>query len=123
MRLFQIPEVKTTPRLPATPPVQPNRGASGVSDPTIVKQVPIQNFGGDVLIGSGVDVTIDATLQFSDRCTGLLLQAATGGVQVSINGSALRTVVSDQAINDASIRQVRIKTDALGSVILQLHGV
>ena len=124
MRLFEVPGLIRTPVVPAPPPVVPNPGAAGSNPtPSIVKQVPLQSFGGDVLIGALADTTIDATLQFSDRCTGLLLQAATGTVQVSINGSALRTVVSDQSINDASIRQVRIVTGAASSVILQLHGV
>ena len=123
MRLFELPGIIRTPVIQPPPPVAPNPGASGVSDPALVKQVPIQNFGGDVLVGASSDVTIDATLQFGDRCTGLLLQMVTGTVQVSINGSALRTIANDQAINDASIRQVRIVTAAASSVILQLHGV
>jgi len=53
----------------------------------------------------------------------MLLQGITGTVQVSINGSAFRTVITDQAINDASIQTVRVQTAALSSVIIQLHGV
>jgi hypothetical protein len=124
MRLFEIPQVIRTPQVPAPPPVVNNPGAAGSNpDATIVKQVPLQTFGGDNLVGASADITFDATLVFSDRCTGLLLQAATGTVQVQINGGALRTVVSDQAINDASIRQVRVVTGVASSVILQFHGV
>ena len=125
MRLFGVPELTRTPQMVAPPPVSQNPGAAGNADTstTIVKQLPIQTFGGDNVIGASADVTIDATLQFSDRCTGILLVGATGTVQVQINGGALRTIVSDVAINDASVRQVRIVTGAASSVIVQLHGV
>lgn len=118
MRLFAIPEVKRP--MPATQPV-----AAGPSTfaATVVKQLPIQNFGGDILVGASADTTIDATLAFSDRCTGMILQGATGTVQVSINGSAFRTVTTDQAFNDAAIQTIRVKTGLLSSVIVQLHGV
>lgn len=120
MRLFEKPQVVTTPVMPAPPQVR-NPGAV-VEKAILVKQEPIQSFGGDVLVNASSDVTIDATLQFGDRCNGLLLVAVVGTVQVQINSGALRTVASDQAINDAYIRQVRIVTGVGSSVILQLHG-
>ena len=119
MKLLGLPEV-VHPPMPVTQPV-PSGAQTFAATP--VKQIPIQTFGGDLLVGASSDITFDATLQFSDRCVGVLFQAATGTVQVSINGSALRTVVADQAINDASIRQVRVVTGAASSVIVQLHGV
>ena len=118
MKLFEIPEIH-----PPMPPTQPVPSGAQTFAANPVKQLPIQSFGGDILVGASSDLTIDATLQFSDRCVGLLLQGATGTVQVSINGSALRTVISDQAINDASIRQVRVVTGLASSVIVQLHAV
>lgn len=118
MKLFQLPSLH--PNLPATQPVA---GPVPTADAIIVRQRPIQTFGGDILVGASTDITIDATLQFAELCTGVLLQGATGTVQVSINSSALRTVITDQAINDASIRQIRVITGALSSVIVQLHGI
>lgn len=118
MRLFEIPQVR--PGMPATRPVET---AMTPTNPGLVKQQPIQNFGGDILVPASSDVIIDATLQFSDRCTGVIFQLAIGTVQVSINGSAFRTITNDQVINDAFIRQIRVKTDALSSIIVQLHGV
>ncbi len=121
MKLFGIPEAFHP--MPAPPPVLQNPGAAGTSDPAIIKIVPIQVFSGDIAIAPGTDVTIDATLQFGDRCTGLVIQGVVGLVLISINGSALRTIISDIAINDASIRQVRVNAVAAGATVnIQLHG-
>ncbi len=117
-KLFGIPVVG-----PAWPATQPVASGPATFEATTVKQLPIQNFGGDITVGASADIFIDATLPFSSRCTGMLLQGITGTVQVSINGSAFRTVITDQAINDASIQTVRVQTAALSSVIVQLHGV
>jgi hypothetical protein len=106
------------------PKTQPVPGPVGTGPVVANKPVPIQTFGGDILIPAGSDVTIDATASFSDRCTGALLLSASGpGVQVSINGSALRTVVNDQAINDAAIQTIRVITAVGSSIIVQLHGI
>jgi len=119
MRLLeQIPKV--VPFMPKTTPV-PSGVATFAAAP--VKQLPLQTFGADNLISASQDVTIDVTLQFGDRCVGMLLVSTTGTVQVSINNGGFRTVTTDQAINDASIQQVRIKTGVASSVIVQFDGV
>ena len=118
MKLFGISEIHRS--MPVTQPVPAGPAAFAA---TVVKQLPIQTFSGDILVGASSDVTIDATLAFSDRCTGIVFQSAAGTVQVSINGSAFRTLVSDQAINDAAIQNIRVRTGLLSSVIVQLHGV
>jgi hypothetical protein len=111
--------------MPCTPPVD-QRPAGGIptnsNDVVVVKELPIQTFGGDIAVAASSDVTIDATLTFADRCTGYVLQGITGTVQIAINSGALRTVDSNQALNDAYIRQIRIVTAAASTAILQLHG-
>ena len=88
-----------------------------------VKQVPIVTFDGDQVIGSGQVVTINVFERMGGRCTGFVLVSVVPGVQVSINNGGFRTIPSDVAYNDINLKTIAISTDAVGSCILQLHGV
>lgn len=119
IRTAQLPT--ETPSIPAPPPAP---GPTATGEPvTVTKEQPIQTFGGDYSFTAGQDVTIDATQVFGDRCTGIVFQGVVGTVQVSINSSPLRSILTDLAINNASIRQLRVITGAASSVVVQLHGV
>jgi hypothetical protein len=60
---------------------------------------------------------------YGDRATGFLILAIVGTVQYAVNGGSFRTATTDTAVNEASIQTLRVKTAALSSCIVQLHGV
>jgi hypothetical protein len=125
---MQIPaNVKSYPALPKPAPLptsDPNpEKPMVILGAQSVKPLPITQFGGDILIGASQDISIDTTAVLGDRCTGFLAINATGTVQISVNNGPLRTVTNDVNFNDCYVSSIRIKTAALSSLILQLHGV
>lgn len=88
-----------------------------------VKQIPLQLFGGDIVVGPGLDQFIDVQDIMGNRATGFLAIGAVGTVQVSVNGGGFRTVLNDLEVNDAAIQNIRVRTGAASTVTIQLHGV
>jgi len=116
---FVIPR-EPSPVVPSVPvPVEIPRAFGAVS----TKALPLSLFDGDIVIPANSAVSINVRERLGDRCTGFILVSVIPGVQVSINGGGWRTVAQDQAMTDAQVKTLNIKTDAAGSCILQIHGV
>lgn len=105
------------------PPLIEEPRPSVVLNAQQVKQIPLQLFGGDIVVGPSTEQFIDVQDIMGNRAIGFLAIGATGTVQISVNGGGFRTVLADLNINDAAIQNIRVKTGAASSVIIQLHGV
>lgn len=110
--------------LPA-PQGQP-KGQTDVATPynsVQTKQIPLKNFGGDIVIGASANVFIDVNTAMNGRCTGFIIGAVAGAVAYSVNGSPFRTVFGPFSLDVADVKQLNVQTGPLSSCIVQLHGI
>lgn len=87
-----------------------------------VRELPIAQFGGDIVFTANQAVNIDVPNRLNGNATGFLLLNVQGTVKYSVNGGAIRTAYTPLAFDGLDLRALYVETGPLSTCTVQIHG-
>lgn len=118
------PQGRVSPQLISSS-VEPSEGPTYRYDGLVTYEKPIREFYPDIVIpvnAAGSVTTLRAGSELPNNCVGLRFINFTAGVQASINGGGMRTILANDTFEGCEIDSIVIYTDATGACTVQAVG-